>query len=105
MDVMKRFGITLFAVGSIGFLIGGAGLDGPTWVASAILAVVSFLVAAVGYKFYEKLEGSETESTNNNEKSERGEKNQTGKKVDTKSKEATFQVWLTVGKLDVPVRR
>ena len=53
VDVMKRFGITLFAVGSIGFLIGGAGLDGPTWVASAILAVVSFLVAAVGYKLWE----------------------------------------------------
>lgn len=56
---MKRFGIILFAVGSIGFLIGGAGLDGPTWVASAILTVVSFLVAAVGYKLWEISLGEE----------------------------------------------
>lgn len=84
---MRKIGLTLFGSGCLGFLIGGAGLDGPTFTVSAILTTASFLLAAVGYRIYEK--------------SERCERNKAAEEINARPKEATFQMWLTAGRLDV----
>lgn len=47
---MKRVGMVLIGIGCIGFLIGGSGLDGPTFASSVILTAASFVIATVGYK-------------------------------------------------------
>lgn len=73
---VRELGLILFKVGAAGFLIGGAGLDGPDFAVSTILTVVSFLVAAVGYRLWEI--------------SERGEKNQATKEIDARSEEVAF---------------
>lgn len=83
-----KIGLILFGTGLIGFLIGGAGIDGPTSIVCVILAVVSFVVAAVGHRIYSI--------------SERSEEDQTTEEIDAQPKESTFQVWLESGKLDVP---
>lgn len=84
---MKKLGLSLFGIGLSGFLIGGSGLDGAASAECMILTAASFLVAAVGYNIYKK--------------SERGEKNKAAKEIDARPKEATFQMWLTSGRLDV----
>ena len=53
---MRKIGLFLFGIGIPGFLIGGSGLDGPTFTSSVILTVASFAIAAVGYKLLEKSE-------------------------------------------------
>lgn len=77
---MKRVGMVLIGIGCIGFLIGGSGLDGPTFVSSAILAAASFAIAAVGYKIYKI--------------SERGERNKESEEINTRTQEATFSMWV-----------
>lgn len=84
---MRKLGLSLFGIGLSGFLIGGSGLDGASSAECMILATASFLVAAVGYNIYKK--------------SERGDKNKTAKEINARPKEATFQMWLTSGRLDV----
>lgn len=84
---MKKLGLSLFGTGLSGFLIGGSGLDGAASAECMVLTASSFLVAAVGYNIYKK--------------SERGKKNKAAKEIDARPKEATFQMWLTAGRLDV----
>ena len=84
---MRKTGLFLFGTGLSGFLIGGSGLDGSASTVCAILTAVSFLVAAVGYKIYEK--------------SERGEEDKAAEEINIRPKETTFQMWLAAGKLDV----
>ncbi len=78
----------LLGTGFLGFLIGGAGLDGPTSAMSAVLAAASFLVAAVGYRSLENFQRKEKEI-------------EAAKKNITHTKEATFRVWIESCKLDV----
>ena len=82
-------GTVLFSVGIIGFLIGGSGLDGPTFASSAILTAASFMIATVGYKIYKI--------------SERGERNKTSEEIDTRPKEATFSMWIESCRMDESV--
>lgn len=84
---MRRAGLIFLGIGLSGFLIGGSGLDSSASTVCAILTAASFLVAAVGYKIYEK--------------SERGEEDKTAEEINIRPKETTFQMWLTAGKLDV----
>ena len=78
----------LLGTGFLGFLIGGAGLDGPTSAMSAVLAAASFLVAAVGYRSLENFQRKEKEI-------------EAAKKISLTQKEATFRVWIESCKLDV----
>lgn len=84
---MRKFGWILFAVGASEFLIGGAGLDGPTFASSAILTVASFLIAAVGYKLRE-----------NSLRKER--KIEAAKEALQRSKEITFNMWVKSCRMD-----
>ena len=98
---MKRIALTLFGIGLAGFLIGGAGLDGPNFTASAIFAVVSFLVAAVGYRLW--VVSAREEAYEKAQEERRRREIEATKETIARTKEATFQVWLESGKLDVPV--
>lgn len=82
-----KIGLILMRIGIIGFLAGGSGLDGPSWELCGVLTSISFAVAAAGYKYYGICQ-------------KRGEKHKTAEKTIARSKEATFQAWLTCGKLD-----
>lgn len=86
---MEIVGTILFGAGTMGFLIGGAGLDGPTFAASAIFTVASGLVAAVGYKLKQIDHG-------------RGKKNKAAEKAIQRAKETTFGVWIKSCRIDVP---
>lgn len=79
----------LFCVGIIGFLIGGSGLDGPTFASSAILTAASFMIATVGYKIYKI--------------PERGERNKTSEEINARPKEATFSMWVESCRMDESV--
>lgn len=83
---MKRVGMILIGIGCIGFLIGGSGLDGPTFALSAILTAASFASAAAGYKIYKI--------------SERGEINKESEEINTRTKEATFDMWTKSFRMD-----
>ncbi|MDO4308374.1 MAG: hypothetical protein Q4C77_16255 [Eubacteriales bacterium] len=98
---MKRIGLILFGIGLTGFLIGGAGLDGPTSTASAILTAISFLAAVAAYRLWVKVEQREAYEEAQEER--RKEEIEAAKQIDTRPKEATFRVWLTSCKLDVPL--
>ena len=91
----------LFSVGIIGFLIGGSGLDGPTFASSAILTAASFMIATVGYKMREK---SEYGISLAESKSTRKERNiETAKEVVKRTKEATFRMWVESCRMDESV--
>lgn len=96
---MRKIGLFLFCIGASGVLIGGAGLDGPTVVPSMILTATSFLVAAVGYRLWrmseQRLALAESERIRKEREIEATEEDI------ARAKEATFQVWITAGKLDV----
>lgn len=96
---MRRFGLILFSIGASGILIGGSGLGGPTFTSCAILTATSFLVAAVGYRLWrmseQRLALAESERIRKEREIEATEE------AITRAKEATFQVWITAGKLDV----
>lgn len=49
---MKNAALIMMGIGSMGFMIGAAGIDGPTSEACAILAVISIGIAMVGNKIY-----------------------------------------------------
>ena len=83
---MRKIGLFLFGIGTFGFLIGGSGLDGPTFASSAILTAASFVIATVGYKIYKI--------------SERGERNKESEEIDTRPKEATFSMWIESCRMD-----
>lgn len=53
---MKNLGLTLFGIGFISTLVGGAGLGGPTTVENVILIVVALPVTAIGYKLWAESE-------------------------------------------------
>lgn len=96
---MRKAGLFLFCIGASGFLIGGAGIDGPTFTSSMVLAVTSFVVAAVGNKLLEK-----SDQILKLEEAKRRRKEieiETTEEAITRAKEATFQVWLKSGRLDV----
>lgn len=99
---MRKIGLFLFGSGLIGFLIGGAGIDGWSGpAANVILTVVSFIVAAVGYRLWEI---SERKEAHEKAQAERRRKEfEATEKAIARSKEATFQVWIESGKLDVSV--
>lgn len=98
---MKKVGLILFGFGLTGFLISGSGLDGQTFVINALLTVASFVVTAVGYRL---LEVSERKAAHEEAQAERRRKEiEATEKAIARAKEATFQVWLESGKLDVPV--
>lgn len=86
---MKRVGMILFGIGCIGLLIGGSGLDGPTFASSEILTAASFASATVGYKIYKI--------------SERGERNKASEEINTRPKEATFSMWIESCRMDESV--
>lgn len=91
----------LLGIGFLGFLIGGAGLDGSTFAMSAVLAAASFLVAAVGYR---SLVLSEQKEAYEKARKERRRKEiEAAEEALQKSKETTFQVWLESCGLDVQV--
>lgn len=87
----KRILIVIMGIGTIGFFIGGAGLDSEQWIYHLILAASSLILTGLSYGYYEICE-------------KRGEKHKTAKKTIASAKEDTFRVWLTSTKLDVPVR-
>ena len=98
---MKRVGMILFGIGCIGSLIGGSGLDGPTFASSVILTAASFASAAVGYKMREK---SEYEISLAESKSTRKERDiETAKEVVKRTKEATFRRWVESCRMDESV--
>lgn len=80
----------LFKVGSICFLIGGAGLD-SSGVACNILSAVSFIAAAAGYICMNKAAKQDQRKR---------EELEATKEAIARTKEATFQAWLKSGKLD-----
>lgn len=93
---MKRFGFILFGTGLTGFLLFGSGLDSPS-PTCAILAATSFMVAAVGHKLWRM-----SEQRLSLAESERKEREiEATEEAIARAKEATFQMWLTAGKLDV----
>lgn len=99
---MKKLVLTLFGIGLTGFLIGGAGLDGPNLTASVILAAAGFVVATVGYRLWAVAERKEAFERAQEER--RRKEIEATKETIARTKESTFQVWLESGKLDVPVR-
>lgn len=85
---MKASEILLEAGGTC-LLIGMTGIDGTTDVACGILCIVSLAVATIGYiRVIQK------------EKQEQRRREEL--EAIARAKEATFQVWLKSGKLDVP---
>ena len=98
---MRKIGLFLFGIGTFGFLIGGSGLDVPTFASSAILTAASFTSAAVGYKMREK---SEYEISLAESKSTRKERDiETDKEVVKRTQEATFSMWVESCRMDESV--
>lgn len=89
---MRKIGLFLFGIGTYGFLIGGSGLDGPTFTSSAILTAASFAIAAVGYKLMEKSECDE--SLVESEKIRKETENEAAKEIVKRTKEDTFSMWV-----------
>lgn len=50
---MKNAALITMGIGALGFLVGVAGVDGPTETACVVLAVVSSGIFAVGYRLYQ----------------------------------------------------
>lgn len=98
---MKKVSLIIFGSGVTGFLISGAGLDGPDFTASVILIVASFAVAAVGYRL--RVASERKEAYGRARKERRRKEIEATEKANAQSKEATFQVWLRSCKLDVSV--
>lgn len=98
---MRKSSLVLFGSGTLTFLIGGSGLDGPSAVPCAILTAVSFAVAAVGYRLWVMSERKEAHEKAREER--RRKEIEESEKAFKKSKDTTFQVWLESGKLDVQV--
>lgn len=98
---MGKIAKFLFGSGTLAFLIGGSGLDGPTSIPCAILTAASFAVAAVGYRLWVMSERKEAHETAREER--RRKEIEAAKKTFEESKDTTFQVWLESGKLDVQV--
>lgn len=98
---MRKSSLVLFGSGTLAFLIGGSGLDGPSAVPCAILTAVSFAVAAVGYRLWAAAERKEAHENALEER--RRKEIEAAEKAFEESKDTTFQVWLESGKLDVQV--
>lgn len=95
---MRKIGLFLFGIGTYGFLIGGSGLDGPTFTSSAILTVASFAIAAVGYKLKEE---SECEiSLVESEKIRKEMEHEAAKEIVKRTKEDTFSMRVKSCRMD-----
>lgn len=83
---MKNAALIMIGIGSMGFMIGAAGIDGSTSEACAILSVVSIGIIAVGNKIY-KL-------------AKEGERLERERARDARrTKDDTFGVWLQSGRM------
>ena len=96
---MRKLGLSLFATGLSGFMIGGAGLDGPAAAPSMILTAASFLVAAVGYRLW--MMSEQRAALAESERMRKERKIEATKEAIARAKEDTFQMWLAAGRLDV----
>lgn len=94
---LRRIGLILFGTGLTGFLTFGSGIDSAA--TCAILTAASFLVAAVGYKLWMRSEQRLTLEESERIRKER--EIEAAEEAIARAKEATFQMWLTAGRLDV----
>lgn len=94
---MRRIGLILFGTGLTGFLTFGSGIDSAA--TCVILTAASFLVAAVGYKLWRMSEQRLAMAESERIRKER--EIEATKEAIASAKEATFQMWLTAGRLDV----
>lgn len=83
---MKNTALIMMGIGSMGFMIGAAGIDGPTSEACAILSAVSIGIVVVGNKIYKLTK-----------KGERLERERD--KAFKRTQETTFSVWLQSGRM------
>lgn len=83
---MKNTALIMMGIGSMGFMIGAAGIDGPTSEACAILAVVFIGITAVGNKIYKKAKEEERLERERN-------------KAFKRTQGTTFSVWLQSGRM------
>ena len=94
---MRKLGLSLFATGLSGFMIGGAGLDGTSAVTSMILTAASFVIAAVGYRLW--MISEQRSALVESERIRKEKEIEATKEAIARAKEDTFQMWLTAGRL------